>query len=194
MNRRWTYTAPGIPDGEFLTKEGIPMTKRNVRALIMSYLMPFSGAVVYDIGAGTGSVAVECALAGCTVYAVERNPESLELIADNARSFGVNLNIISGEAPAILFSLPQPQRIFLGGSGGFLQEIVGVCHEKLQPGGRIVFTSVTLNSGPYVYEILKEKGYILEAVQIQSSFLRSTKGAAIWQGSNPVTIISGEKR
>lgn len=170
------------------------MTRGEIRAVILSKLRVFPGAVIYDVGAGSGSVAVESSLMGGTVYAVERNAEALELIKLNAEHFNVDLQIVEGEAPQAIFSLPTPQRIFVGGSGGLLQEIIEICHEKLQPGGLMVFASVTLDNGPFVYRMLEERGYFVEAVQLQSSYVRTTKGAAIWQGSNPVMIISGEKR
>ncbi len=169
------------------------MTKREIRTLALSRLQVFPGALVYDVGAGSGSVAVECALLGGQVYAVEKNPRSQELIKENADRFKISLEIVSGEAPEILQELPRPHRVFLGGSGGNLESILESCHRKLLPGGRLALTAVTLDHGPRTYRFLQERGYLMEALQIQVSALRHRGKALMWEGGNPVTLISGEK-
>jgi len=193
MNNRYAHLTPGIPDHYFNRASGIPMTRSEIRALIISRLQLFPHALVYDVGAGSGSVAVECALGQGQVYAIEKNPRALELIAMNARLFQQTLKIISGEAPAALEHLPRPHRIFLGGSGGNLEAILETCHQKLLPQGRLVLTSVTLESAPWCYRFLQSRGYTLEALQLHGAILRQRKDTLMWEGNNPVTLVSGEK-
>ena len=116
----------GISDDLFIRGE-IPMTKSEVRAVTMSCLNIKPEDVVYDIGAGTGSVTVEAALAAYRgkVFAVEKNPMAIRLIGENCRSFSAdNVEIIEGSAPAALKGLPAPDAVFLGGTGGALEEIL----------------------------------------------------------------------
>ena len=194
MNKPWPYTVPGIPDKDFYRAEGVPMTRSESRVLIISKLQLFPGAVVYDVGAGSGSVAVECALLGARVIALEKKARALDLLQRNARKFNVDLKIIAGEAPDVIHSLPRPQRVFVGGSGGKLKSVLKECHHQLLPGGRLVFAGVTMDNSPVVYRFLEKRGYLLEAIQVQTSVAQVKGGTVMWQGRNPVTIISGEKR
>lgn len=116
----------GIPDGEFV-RGAVPMTKREVRSLVLSSLMLSADSIVVDIGAGTGSVSVEAALSAYNgaVYAVERKPEALALIAENTVRFHTdNVRIVEGEAPEALDGLPPADAYFIGGSGGRLERIL----------------------------------------------------------------------
>lgn len=133
---------PGIADAQFIRGK-VPMTKREVRILSLSELSLARDSVLYDIGAGTGSMSVEAAMLACdgTVYAVEHNPEALTLIQDNKQRFAVdNIEIISGTAPEALDGLPAPTHAFIGGSGGRLLEII----EKIR--GKNVNTRFVINA------------------------------------------------
>jgi cobalt-precorrin-6B (C15)-methyltransferase len=123
MNRNWPYTTPGIPDHLFIREQGVPMTKCEIRALSIAKLNLFPNAVVYDVGAGSGSVAVECKrfLPQGKVFAIEKNPKALNTIRKNCEKFKVDLEIVDGTAPEALIELPQADRIFIGGSGGNLK-------------------------------------------------------------------------
>ena len=190
------YITPGIPDEEFIRDEGVPMTKNEIRVLSLSKLRLFPGAVVYDVGAGSGSVAVECKIlaANGRVYAIEKNPRGIGLIQENSKKFGVDINIIEGTAPQAMADLPEADRIFIGGSGGNLGDILETCDNKLKPGGWLVINSVTLGTGPEAFNILKEKNYTLEAVQVNIAVVSQRGRAALWQARNPVTIIAAGKR
>ncbi|MBS3971167.1 MAG: precorrin-6Y C5,15-methyltransferase (decarboxylating) subunit CbiT [Clostridia bacterium] len=193
---KWMYITPGIPDEEFIRDEGVPMTKNEIRVLSLSKLRLFPGAVVYDVGAGSGSVAVECKImaANGRVYAIEKNPRGIDLIQENSKKFGVDIHIIGGTAPQALADLPEADRIFIGGSGGNLRDVLETCDEKLKPGGWLVINSVTLGTGPEAFNILKEKNYTLEAVQVNIAVVSQRGRAALWQARNPVTIIAAGKR
>ena len=137
----------GLPDEAFI-RGGVPMTKAEVRAVSLAKLAPERDSVVWDIGAGTGSVSVECALAAYegSVYAVEKNPEGDELIRQNKRKFRTdNLYEIEGTAPEALVGLPSPTHVFIGGSGGELKGILRIILEK-NPAAVIVLNAVTLET------------------------------------------------
>jgi cobalt-precorrin-6B (C15)-methyltransferase len=189
------YFVPGIPDHEFDREPGIPMTKNEIRVLSLARLSPYPGAVVFDIGAGTGSIAIESKLLvpDSRVYAVERDPRALRLIERNCAKFEVELNIVAGAAPAVLESLPMADRIFIGGSGGQLEEILRSCDRKLRPGGRLVLNSVSLFTGPRAYQLMEDLGYRVEALQINVAVSSGKDRAFLWEARNPVTIVWGQK-
>lgn len=173
------------------------MTKQEIRAIVISKLRLFPTAVVYDVGAGTGSVTVECALQarGGTVYALEKDGQADELVEANARRFGLtNVKLVPGEAPATMEKLPPADRIFIGGSAGALAEILQMAHRKLKSGGWLVATAVTLETGPAVLDFLTRQGYDqVEAVAVNVAKIKQVGSAHLWQAENPVQIIAGQK-
>lgn len=184
--------AHGLPDDAFL-RGNVPMTKMEVRTVSVSKLGLCPGAVVYDVGAGTGSVSVECAGLSetVTVYAVERNPEALKLLKENRQKFCLeHLNIIEGEAPEALRSLPAPTHVFIGGSGGKLKEIVEAVLKK-NPHARFVVNLITLESMASVMELLKSMPVSEEEI-VQISVARDKKAGRshLMIGQNPVWIVS----
>ncbi len=189
------FSGPGMPDEAFVRRAGIPMSKQEIRAISLAKLQLFPGAVVYDIGAGTGSVAIECAhlIAPGQVYAIECNPEAVELIRLNCSRFEVQLELLQGQAPEVLQMLPDADRIFVGGSGGRLQAILLACDQKLRAGGIIVLNSVTLFTAPQACRILEDLGYAVQAVEVNVAVNEPTGRARIWVARNPVTIISARK-
>lgn len=185
--------AAGIEDEAFLRGDA-PMTKREVRAMALSLLSPAAGATLYDIGAGTGSVAVEMALLARRgrVYAVEREAGSRELIESNKERFGVyNMHIVAGTAPDALASLPPPDAAFIGGSGGKMREIVAALLER-NPTVRIVASAVTLESLAAAVESMTELGMRnVEATQIAATRTVSRGGYRMFNAMNPVFLIGG---
>lgn len=121
---------PGIADALFL-RGNVPMTKRLVRASALSLLSPVPGDVCWDLGAGTGSVSIELAACCRRVFSVERNPEAVRLMEENRKRFGAwNMEIIEGEIPGVLGSLPLPDRIFVGGGGGQISAVLDLVRER----------------------------------------------------------------
>ncbi|ARU56806.1 precorrin-6Y C5,15-methyltransferase (decarboxylating) [Oleiphilus messinensis] len=144
---------PGIPDKLFATGktsgQGL-ITKREVRLAVLSWLAPANGEVFWDIGAGCGSVAIEwCRWAPLgQAFAIECHPERIEFLEQNRNSFGVvhNLQVLADRAPECLGNLPDPDSVFIGGSGGSLTAILQDSWARLNPGGKIVIAVVTETS------------------------------------------------
>lgn len=185
---------PGVPDGAFL-RGTTPMTKSEVRAVCLSKLRLAPSCTVWDVGAGTGSVSVECALtaAGGRVFAVERDAEALSLLEQNRARFGAyNMEIVAGEAPGALEALPPPDRVFVGGSGGSMEEILRAALQK-NPAARVVVTAVTLETlaeTARCFEILNLKD--TEIAELAVSKARLAGSYHLMQANNPVYILSGE--
>lgn len=187
----WEY-AFGIPDGLFI-KEDVPMTKEEVRAISLSKLRLKKDFTVWDIGAGTGAVSVEAALY-CKegrVYAVEKDEKALKLIRQNAGAFGtLNLTAVPGEAPEVLIDLPDPDRVFIGGSGGKIAEILTVVMQRLKAGGVIVINAVTMETVHRAQEFLYAGGYEVETILVNVARSVRVGGSTLMQARNPVFILS----
>lgn len=182
----------GLPDSAFIRGQ-VPMTKMEVRTVSVSKLQLKPGSVVYDVGAGTGSVSVECAgLSGdICVYAIEKNSEALNLLRDNQKKFGLeNIEIVEGEAPESMKKLPAPTHVFIGGSGGKMKEIVSLALEK-NPGARFVANLITMESMSTLMEILETMPVCNEEI-VQLSAARDKKAGKshLMMGQNPVWIAS----
>ena len=179
-------------DDEFIRGK-VPMTKEEIRTISISKLGIKSDSTVWDIGSGTGSVAVE--IAGYSpdieVYAIEQKEEARELIAQNARKFNMgNVHVIAGKAPASLSELPAPSHVFIGGSGGELEEILAFIYEK-NPHTRVVINAVSLETIAQVTQLvprLSVKDF--EAVSMSVSRSRSVGKYNLMQAENPVMIFS----
>lgn len=184
----------GIPDSGFIRGQ-VPMTKEEVRAAALSKLRVAPGGTYWDVGAGTGSVAVAIsALArDGRVLAVERDPEACGLILENAARFGAgNLTLVQGEAPAALGDLPAPDGVFVGGSGGSLEDILKTALEK-NPRVRVVVAAVTLETlsrGAALLDALPFAG--VEVSQITVARARELGRYHLMTGQNPVFLLSGE--
>ena len=180
----------GIPDEAFI-RGSVPMTKAEVRAVSAAKLAPERDSVVWDVGAGTGSVSVECALAayeGC-VYAIEKKPEGIELIRQNKIRFRTdNLYEIEGTAPAALAALPAPTHVFIGGSGGELKEILSLVFEK-NPAAVVVINAVTLETQAEVMDCAKTfPQAAFEAVSVSVARAQALGRYHLAAAQNPVWI------
>lgn len=179
-----------LPDNAFLRNQS-PMTKEEIRAIILSKLKLQPDFTIWDIGAGTGSISVECArfcIFG-QVYAVEYKNSALEILEKNKNYFQLaNLNIISGIASEQIKNLPLPNCIFIGGSGGEFAEIfkkINTLNKKI----RLVISSVTLESQAEIYPILKNIPD-LEITQVSISHAKNIKNYHILQQNHPILIYS----
>ena len=184
--------APGVPDRWFV-RGRVPMTKEEIRWLSLCRLGLKSQSVFYDIGSGTGSIAVEAALRSkqLRVYAVEHGEEACGLIAENASRAGVkNLVVVKGEAPECLGELPAPTHAFIGGSGGRLREILLALREK-NPNVRVVLNAVSLETAAEVVALRKELLICEEEItQIAVSRAKKAGSHHLMQAENPIYVIS----
>lgn len=184
---------PGLPDESFLRAEKVPMTKREVRAAALARLGVGSEDLCWDVGAGTGSVAIELALQCRGVYGIERDDAALAIAAQNREKHGTwNLRLIRGVAPDALAGLPRPDAVFVGGSGGRLCEILRVVHDA-NPSARICVSAITLEGLHNASETLRELGYEAEVIQLAVSRSKAAGGLTLMLAQNPVWLICGEK-
>ncbi len=187
----------GIPDVEFAHSSGM-ITKEEIRVITLSKLALKPGSVVWDIGAGSGSVAIEAALAVCpaAVYAFEKNKVRAKEIRANMVKFGArNLEVVEGEAPRSIIGrkLPGPDAVFVGGGGAALASILSYASGRLKPGGRLVVNAVTIESASVAYAFLKKKGWTREMVVVNLSKAKELGELSLLKANNPVSIIKGTK-
>ena len=182
----------GRKDGEFI-RDKVPMTKEEVREVSICKLKLYEGAVVYDIGSGTGSVAAE--IAGLSdeikVFAVEYKEEAVSLIAQNKEKFGLdNIEIVSGKAPDGLEELPVPTHAFIGGSSGRMKEILSALYQKNSQ-MRVVINAISMETICEIKEVLSAFPIQNEdVVQIQASRAKRVGTYHLMQAENPVWICS----
>jgi precorrin-6Y C5,15-methyltransferase (decarboxylating) len=185
----------GLPEAA-LAHEGGLITKSEVRAVVLAKLTLLPGQVLWDVGAGCGSVALEASLLlpGGKIFAVERDPARAAQIRANREKFGIsNLEVVCGQAPECLTGLPHPQRVFVGGGGPHLGGILQEAMARLEPGGQVVITATLLESLETAWHLLTDAGWPVEVVLLQVSRSRPLGEGAYLQALNPVWIISGRK-
>ena len=185
--------APGLPDEAF-ERGDVPMTKQEVRAAVLAKLAVRPEDILWDVGAGTGSVSVELALAAPRgrVYAVECRPESCALIKANREKFRTrNLVLVEGLAPAALSDLPAPDAVFIGGSKGSLAAIVDTALDK-NPDARICVSAIALESLSAAVAALTAKGRTVQVSQIAVSRAKAVGGLHLMMAQNPIYLITGE--
>lgn len=182
--------APGIPDEEF-QRGRVPMTKQEVRAAILGKLSAGPEDVCWDVGAGTGGVSVELALHTRAVWAVERDPEALELLRANRQRFCAwRLRIAEGPAPEALEALPVPDAVFVGGSGGRLPEILQAVRSA-NPKARVCVSAIALETLHTALDRLTALGYETEVTQLAVSRTRPAGKLRLLTAQNPVFLITG---
>lgn len=188
----------GIMDDAF-ERGDVPMTKQEVRAVTMAALQVTPESIVYDIGAGTGSVSIEAAFAAYrgTVYAIEYKPQAIELMKKNSRIMSVdNIVEVEGFAPEALEELPAPNLVFIGGSDGKLSDIIDALIEKNTAAGkdlRIVINAVSMETiAASVTMLSGKKALKIEYTQISSARNRNAGEYNLLQAQNPVFIIKAD--
>ncbi len=175
-----------LPDDAFEHRDGM-LTKAEVRALALARLGPRLGDLVWDIGAGSGSVGVECARLGAAVVAVERGDTSFGQA--NAAAYGVDVQVVHGAAPEALHGLPDPDAVFVGGGGADVEQIVRDCVAR---GPRTVVVALAaLDRLAGVQAALAP--YAVDGVLLQANRLRDLAGATALAASNPVLLVWGNR-
>lgn len=184
----------GLSDESFERGE-VPMTKQEVRASALSKLAVRRGDVIWDVGAGTGSVSVELALAAREgrVYAVECREEACLLIETNRKRFGAwNLRVVRGTAPEALRDLPKPDAVFIGGSKGSLRAIIEVVLEA-NPAARLCMTAIALETLSTALEVCKAMDLEAEITQISTSRARMAGELHLLMANNPIFLITAKR-
>jgi len=190
----------GLPDEAFEQRRPLrgQITKREVRAVSLYSLGLRHDSVVWDIGAGTGSISVEASLISWqgAVYAIERDEASLPLLQANVDKWGSdNVRVVPGEAPKALDGLPDPDAVFVGGSGGHLDEILVTVSVRLKPGGRVVVNLAALDRTQQVYDTLKAMEFQPEMAMVSSARGKEMPDGAIrLESLNPVFVVTGQRK
>lgn len=193
----WPYVTPGIPDHLFERLPGIPLSQREVRLLLLAQLRLKPRSILWDIGAGTGTIPVEAGLL-CPegkIVAIERDEEVASLIRRNCDQFGVeNVEILEGSAPDCLEQLQAaPDCVCIEG-GRSIKAILQAVWQRLQPQGRIVATASNFEMLYAISEGLAElQARNVEVVQSAINRLETRGNHQVFAAVDPIYILSGEK-
>jgi precorrin-6Y C5,15-methyltransferase (decarboxylating) len=184
-------TVPGLPDDAY-AHDG-QLTKRDVRAVTLARLAPLAGQLLWDVGAGAGSIGIEWMRVhpSCRAVAVEAHPERASRIAQNAARLGVpGLRVVEGRAPEALEGLAVPDAVFVGG-GATTPLLVDACWNALAPGGRLVVNAVTVQSEAVLADWFSRVGGELVRIAVQRA--EPVGSFTGWKAAMPVTIWSVTK-
>ncbi|MFI6781309.1 precorrin-6y C5,15-methyltransferase (decarboxylating) subunit CbiE [Micromonospora sp. NPDC050276] len=177
-----------LPETRYAHRDSM-ITKSEVRALVVARLRPRLGRLIWDVGAGSGSVGIECALLGAAVLAVERDPEAGATIQANATAHAVSLRLVPGRAPAALADLPEPDAVFVGGGGADVLAAVLARQPE-----RVVLTLAALDRVAPAVGLLRAAGYTVEGSQLSAARLADLPGGSIrLAATNPVVVLTGER-
>ena len=185
---------PGLPDEAFI-RGAVPMTKQEVRAAALAKLAVAPTDTLWDVGAGTGSVSVELALAAPAgqVYAVECDPEACALIQKNREKFAAyNLTLIEGKAPEALDTLPAPDAVFIGGTKGNMDAVIDAVLHK-NPAARLCIAAIALETLSAAVAALTAHGLAAEVTQISVSRTKAAGSLHLLMANNPVFLITGAR-
>jgi precorrin-6Y C5,15-methyltransferase (decarboxylating) len=192
--RVWPPRTPAgwaLPDDAFEHRAGM-VTKAEVRALALARLGPGTGDLVWDVGCGSGSVAIECARLGAAAVGIDNDPSAIELTSRNAAAHGVPVQTVEGEAPGALAALADPDAAFVGGGGADLDAILDLCCARARR-AVVVTLAIVERAGPAL-ERLKASGLEAEAAMVHASRLRPLAGGHRLAAENPVVVVSGVRR
>ena len=192
--------SPAIPfDPEEAFAKKVPkkglITKREIRALSIAALGVGSGDVCWDLGAGSGAVSIDMARCGAkSVWAVEKNIDGCEIIQGNVNRFGcTQVQVMNSKAPEGLEKLPNPDRVFIGGSGGNMALLIDIIFQRLNPNGSLVINVATVENLVEAIQELRKQNAEYECIQVQVSRSKTIlKRLTRFEGLNPITIIRAQ--
>jgi precorrin-6Y C5,15-methyltransferase (decarboxylating) len=194
--RRATVWPPRTPtrwalgEQEFEHRQGM-ITKAEVRALVLAALGPGTGDMVWDVGAGSGSVAIECARLGAAATAIEQHPETVAKLLRNVAAHRVPVLVVSGHAPDALYDLPEPDAVFVGGGGTELPLILD--HATFRARRVVVVTLALVDRIAPTLRALEQAGLEVTATTLQANRVKPIAGGHRLAAENPVTVISGRR-
>ncbi len=192
----WNYRTPGIPDELFETDQEVPITKEEIRAIVIGKLRLKDGFSAIDIGCGSGSITVEIGLQTRSnkIYAIDFNEKAIELTRKNLNKFGVRAVTMLSRAEDVLPTLPKANAIMIGGSWGNIHQILTLAAERLVDGGRLVIDTILIETLYKTLDALKSSN--MRAIDVTQATL--AKGRQVSTGTmmiarNTVTIVSATK-
>jgi precorrin-6Y C5,15-methyltransferase (decarboxylating) len=189
----------GLSDDMFIPRRpgSNVITKRDVRAISLAHLGLHQNTILWDIGSGTGSVAIEAAhLASAGhVYAIECNSEALAAIHANCRRLDAsNVTVIAGRAPQVLHDLPDPDAVFIGGSGGALTAILEVIQARLRPDGHLVVNLATIEHLSEAVEYLRQSAWEWECTMVNIAHTQQILDMTRLAAMNPVFVLTASQK
>lgn len=193
----WNYSTPGIPDELFERSENVPITKEDIRSIVLSKLRLRKDYSVIDVGCGSGSITVEICLQvnSKNVYAIDSDKNAIELTRKNLDKFGVSANLFYSTAEKILPSLPSVDAIIIGGTKGRTEKIIELCISKLKKDGRLVIDTILIET---MYKALrtlkKEKMHEIDVTQVTISKGRDVVNGTMLISRNPILILSATRK
>jgi cobalt-precorrin-6B (C15)-methyltransferase len=192
----WDYRTPGIPDELFDRVEDVPITKEDVRALVISKLRLKENSSAIDVGCGSGSITVEMCLQtkGNKIYAIDFDGKAVELTRKNLLKFNVKAEVIFSKAQDILPLLPQVDAILIGGTSGEVERIVNLGIDRLNKGGRIVIDTVLIETMYKALTTINQAN--LKEVDVTQAIIakaRKVTTGTMMSARNPIIIISATK-
>jgi cobalt-precorrin-6B (C15)-methyltransferase len=199
MNKKflWDYKTAGIPDEFFERMDNVPITKEEIRSIIISKLRLKEGHISIDAGCGSGSISIELAIqTKATVYAIDIDKNAIDLTNQNIKKFGLEneIRVIEGLVQDILPKLPNVDSVVIGGTTGNTEKIIRFAIDRLKPGGRLVVTSILFET---IYKTLKTledcKLFEIDMTQITIAKSKKTTSGTMMISRNPVIIFSAKK-
>lgn len=192
---RWSL---GINDDEFMQRKpdkGL-ITKKEIRVLSLAHMQLTSTSTVWDIGACTGSVSIEAAKIARegAVYAIEKNEADIQHCKQNFAKFRTDVTLVHGKAPELLDTFPDPDAIFIGGTGGNLTELLHVCCMRLKENGTIVLNAVTIENLHQALKTFENEGFHVNTILAQISRSKPILHMNRFEGLNPVYIIQAKRK
>jgi cobalt-precorrin-6B (C15)-methyltransferase len=193
----WNYLTPGIPDELFERSENVPITKEDIRSIVLSKLRLRRNYSVIDVGCGSGSITVEICLQvnSKNVYAIDSDKNAIDLTRINLDKFGVSANLYYSKAEEILPSLPTVDAIIIGGTKGKTGKIIHLCISKLKKDGRLVIDTILIET---MYKALrtvkKEKMREIDVTQVTISKGKDVSSGTMLISRNPILILSATKQ
>ena len=193
----WDFVTPGLPDSAFEDAPGFSPTPLELRVMLLAHLRPRADSLVWDVGGGTGALALEIArlMPGGAVHTLERDPEAIELLERNRQRFDIhNLHIHAGEAPEGLALLPpHPDRVLLE-VGRPLEDVLRAVWGALQPSGRLVISTVNLEGLVKATDTLAQLGaHDVQVVQATVHRMQRRGSQAKLAAAEPLFVIAAER-
>jgi cobalt-precorrin-6B (C15)-methyltransferase len=192
----WNYNTPGIPDELFERNDEVPITKEDVRSIVISKLRLKNNSSAIDVGCGSGSITVELCLQARSgkIYGIDFNEKAIELTKINLKKFGVNAELVLAKAQDVLPSLPEVDSIIIGGTGGNVDKVIELCIGKLKKGGRLVIDTILIETTYKALNLIDNARLDeVDITQVTVAKAKKVTSGTMLLARNPVLLISATK-